>query len=88
MSDRSPIDQASPFAASPVTTPTKSKATDLYENRSFEDLDPFHQHQNNDINNHHPQEQSDEKTNGTNGHHPETEQHPNGNKDDEHENGI
>ena len=82
MSDRSPIDQESPFSTSPVTTPTKSKATDLYENRSLEDLDPF-SHSNN--------QQQQQQTHGTNGHHQEEEQqqqqHSNGNHD-EHENGI
>lgn len=85
MSDRSPIDQASPFSTSPVTTPTKSKAMDLYENRSLEDLDPFNSNNNNNNNNHQHQQ-----THGTNGHH-QDEQHSNGSHHhdhDEHENGI
>lgn len=33
-------------AASPVTTPSKSKANDPYDNRSLEDIDPFGHHHN------------------------------------------
>ena len=76
MSDRSPIDdplvsfdqqQSSPT----VTTPTKQKFNDFFENRPLNDTDPFGNHNGNNI---HGQEyhsrngsDKDEHHNGTNG---------------------
>ncbi|CAF4641506.1 unnamed protein product [Rotaria socialis] len=76
MSDRSPIDD--PFASfeqqqscPTVTTPTKQKFNDFFENRSLNDTDPFGSHNGNEI---HGQEyhsrndsDKDEHHNGTNG---------------------
>ena len=64
-------------AASPVTTPTKPKTNDPYDNRSLEDIDPFGHHHNGngngngvhgeDYHHQHHHSNNGEHHNGTNG---------------------
>lgn len=77
MSDRSPIDDPlvsfDQQSSSPtVTTPTKPKSNDFYENRSLKDIDPFGSHNGNDTS-----EQEYHASNGKN-----TDEHHNGTTDD------
>ncbi len=81
MSDRSPIDdplvsfdqqQSSPT----VTTPTKQKPDDFYENHSLQGIDPFGNHNGNGTNT--------EEYHSSNGTHKDEHHHgTNGNKHDE-----
>ena len=100
MTDRSPLDDSlvtfdqHPSSSSSVTTPTKSKANDLYDNRSMDDVDPFASHHHGNGNGNGTNGQDYHSNNGTNKddhHHGSNGSNDGGSKqfslNNEHENG-
>lgn len=98
MTDRSPLDDSlvtfdqHPSSSSSVTTPTKSKANDLYDNRSMDDVDQFASHHHGNGNGTNGQDyHSNNGTNKDDHHHGTNGSNDGGSKqfslNNEHENG-